>query len=596
MDAEFTVESFRAYLQDLGSEDGGRTFCLTKASGFGAIRLHLNINPPSQETLDECLLVGLRNLGTQTQHISHVVAALQLLLQLGAKWDGSTLADMQTPYHIICQCPSDPYELLDMIIQSSKENLVNEKDYFGCTAVMYAVHNKNFECLRCLVAHGADLNIGNSFRYNNMTTPLIDAIRAHSSSPSPITRDILNLLLESAVDVNKPCHFGITPIKHAMNSNHMYCAKKIILYDAQINFVSIWFLAVSKASIDMLGFLLDLGIDKNCINSSGQNALYRAIFSGDITVIRYLLEAGVTITTKRKQPLYWVVTDLRTMNMQQHSLQWNACMPAISREMLDVVQLLEKYDQQTFQSIKTLQYAVSKRSLKIVNYLLSKYKYPLNMEYLDEEGGTYYTIITEACHSRQLGMVTLLMEHGADPAKKNDNEEYQCAFLIAIDNGYNELVAHFIRSGVSLDCRLHDEHYGDVLPFEYAVFRHNKQAAEMLLYAGSSCGIFYLIKSIITGINCSDIINDLQKFHSPELQKLVGENNVRPLDQLCRKSILKHLCPGAVKKITELPLPLMIIRYLSVPEIDNVLDECKKNLFYIHAKMTDVPRHSLNLH
>ena len=202
------------------------------------------------------------------------------------------------------------------------------------------------------------------------------------------------------------------------------------------------------------------------------------------------------------------------------------------------------------------------------------------MEYIDTDtdimGRTWHwtqTIITAACGPHQLEMVTLLTEHGADPAKKSDDERYQSAVMIAIMGGYNELVAHFIRSGVSLDCRLHDKIHGGEVLFEIVVFWRNTQAAEMLLHAGCSCGKFSLVNSISTGISSSENINEFQKHVTPEFQKLmikwdVHKNKVRPLQQMCRKSILYHLCPRAVNEITELPLPPRIIRYLGIPEIE----------------------------
>ena len=255
-------------------------------------------------------------------------------------------------------------------------------------------------------------------------------------------------------------------------------------------------------------------------------------------------------------------------------------------DMLDVVQLLEKYEQNTFQSLEALICAVHRNRLKMVNYLLSKYKYPLNIEYIEyfdphtihKTWNWTQTIITEACKPDQLEMVTLLMEHGADPAKKSDDKRYQSALIIAIKNGYNELVEHFIRSRVNLDCRLHDRYLGDVLPFEYAVFMRNKQAAEMLLHAGCSCGYFSLVNSVFTDIgpygsvincvlNCvfNVSISDLPEMEELMIEWEVYKNKVKPLQQLCRKSILKDLYPRAVRNITELPLPPIMISYLSIP-------------------------------
>ena len=103
---------------------------------------------------------------------------------------------------------------------------------------------------------------------------------------------------------------------------------------------------------------------------------------------------------------------------------------------------------------------------------------------------------------------------------------------------------------------------------EYAVIMCRNKAAKMLLRAGCACGEFSLINRVSTGISSSGNIHGFQRFISPEIHKLMIEldlhkNKVRPLQQLCRKSILNHLCPRAVKKITELPLPPMIIRYLA---------------------------------
>ena len=201
------------------------------------------------------------------------------------------------------------------------------------------------------------------------------------------------------------------------------------------------------------------------------------------------------------------------------------------------------------------------------------------MVYVKERAGVFYsphdyhTILTEPCQSGQLEMVTLLMKHGADPSPKSVHKKYLTAFIIAINSKYNELVTHFIRSGADVDRRLHYEYLGDVLPFECAVLMCNKQAAEMLLHAGCSCGKFNLVNNISTGIRC--FRQTFQGYFSPELQKLmiewdVAKNNVKPLKHMCRKSILKHLCPRAVKKISELPLPPRIIRYLSIPELDDV--------------------------
>ena len=73
-----------------------------------------------------------------------------------------------------------------------------------------------------------------------------------------------------------------------------------------------------------------------------------------------------------------------------------------------------------------------------------------------------------------------------------------------------------------------------------------------------------------------DLKDLMEKWH-------VQENKVIPLEQQCRRMLLNHLSPQADKKIKKLSLPAGVIRYLSIPELDDILDACSKapsrNLF-----------------
>ena len=73
---------------------------------------------------------------------------------------------------------------------------------------------------------------------------------------------------------------------------------------------------------------------------------------------------------------------------------------------------------------------------------------------------------------------------------------------------------------------------------------------------------------------------------SPELKTIMKEwnvymNNVLPLQQKCRIVILNHLSPQADNKITRLSLPPLLIKYLSIPELDDIIELYKSN------KLTD---------
>ena len=128
-----------------------------------------------------------------------------------------------------------------------------------------------------------------------------------------------------------------------------------------------------------------------------------------------------------------------------------------------------------------------------------------------------------------------------------------------------------IRGGANVNTRSHDLGLDIALPFEVAVLKGHIYAAEMLLTAGCSCGVHSWHNS-----------HDLKANMTPEMQELlkkwnIHKNNVITLQQKCRMVILNHLSPQADKKIFELPLPSCLVKYLSFPELDDIMDAFKNN-------------------
>ena len=561
-----------ASLKDLDIERSASTKKLFKACVFdgehNALKLHLINSPMQHNDLDKHLVYGLSCLKVNAPQYPGTVVAVELLLRFGAKWHSR---EHGSPYHKLSQCFGDHHELLNSMIKSSGVNLLNVRDPAGCTAVMYAVHSGNVECLKCLIAYNADLNIGCNrwnFIYN---TPLIDSIHLqYATFPCPpgAMKSIFDLLLVSGADINKPCNIGLSPIKHAVDYTSVYCAEKLSQMGAQFDLTKddgqyLWFFAASHGSVDIHKYLIEIGFDKQCTDMLWRNALHYAIYRGDVTVCRYLLEAGATLPTPVKEE-YNRVFFIRYPCDKPLDEFADPYLQAIS---LGLVQLLERYKCPTFQSIKALRCVVQQNDLKIVEYLLRTYNYPLNMEYILTDGRSDFshTILTEACERNQVEMVTLLMEYGADAAKKGDHRTYKSASIIAVNCKYVKLVAHFIRCGVNFDCRVFNVSYGYCLPFKLSIIGRCIDIVKMLLYSGCSRGEFSLPNSI-----------EFNDKWTPAIKKLmidweVQKNNVKPLKGLCRKSILNHLYP-AVKKITKLPVPPMVIMYLSITELDNIVD------------------------
>ena len=556
-------------------------------------------NNPVQQHIDGSLSFEIEMVIRKTRTTSEAAPTLIRLLQNGAKWDRADLLrpGTTTPYHVICRGTGDHHELLELMIKELGWTLVNTKDHEDCTALMHAVQNANIKCVKSLISNGADVNlISHEYKLRckpdvaDPVSPLIDSINLlhpKSQHSSNIMLDIFDLLLNSGADVNQPCVYHIrSPIMYAAAVGNVKCVKKLIENGAQINHTdtaghTVWTVAAESGSVDVLKYLLeDIGIDKNSIGGHGLNVLNWAVRSGNIEAVRYLLHLGVTVTSfipqKGMEACKYCGTNLSSHYINVGQLNTDPYMFAIRCNMPDIVRLMDEYGCELHKSPEILSYAIRMNSVDVVDYLLCNHKYPLNYDYTDNYIDSSVTIdhqtfLSKALDTQSVEVVKLLLEHGADPNKKCCAETFPSVINEAIHDRLVEIVARFIRGGVIVNVRS-CSHYlgiGTMLPFEVAVFENHICTAEMLLISGCSCGVHNL-----------DAKHKLKADLEPEMQELlkrwnVHKNNVLPLQQRCRMVILNHLSPQADKKIRELPLPPMLINYLSIPELDDIVETFK---------------------
>ena len=139
------------------------------------------------------------------------------------------------------------------------------------------------------------------------------------------------------------------------------------------------------------------------------------------------------------------------------------------------------------------------------------------------------------------------------------------ALIIAIVNGRLDVLALYIRSGVDINVRSYHNACEKDYPLRVSVRYNYPNIATMLLISVASHGVSSMFK------------NETK----PRIEKLmmdwnVYDNNVTPLKQRCRCAILNHLYPRADLKIGKLPLPGSLIKYLNIPELDNLVHEHTK--------------------
>ena len=567
-------------------------------------------NNTMQQTLVRSLEYGMELVMSKTRTISEVAPTIKMLLQYGAKWDRTDrLVKCQvTPYHVICDSTGDHYELLELMIKELERTLVNVKDYKDGTALMRAVQNANVKCVESLISNGADVNLmNNKFIHSwgsNVSdmikyslSPLIDSIsmlHPNSQCSHDIAMEIIDILLENGADVNQPCCIQRrTPVMHAAVVGNVNCVKKLIQKGAELDCTDrdgdlLCTLAARTGNVEMLKCLLeDNNGDKNSVNDMGCSVLYCAVSSRNIEAVRYLLSLRVKITSYIPQGCMTTCehcgTNVPWHNINKEKEASDPYILAISSNMIDAVRLMDEYECQLYKAVEILNFAISVGSVEMVDYFLCKYKYPLNYEYINIEtlffmkhtSINHQTLLINSFRQNSVKVITLLLKHGADPNRIVCAERHSSALNIAIHKQHVEVIALFIRGGVNVNTRSYNRNMGMMLPFEVAVWTINICAAEMLLVSGCSRGVH----SLDNNDNHKLKVDTLPKMQELLKKWNMDKNTVLPLRQRCRMVILNHLSPQADQKILELPLPPQIIRYLSIPELDDII-EGKSNKFF----------------
>ena len=539
-----------------------------------ALKEHLETYAVQQNDLEGCLLHGLQIVQQKKRELSHVAPVLTVLLQSGAKWVcDDSLDEQKTPYHIICESPGDHHQLLDLMMNLSQQTIIDQQDSHKHTAMMYAVKNSNINCLKSLIIKGADVTIGidvyldKFVTYIELWTPIMEAIwKLSCDHTSRITYDSFELLLDAAVDQNKD-HFRSCP-------DYIICA--IVAGNVNVaplnsianNGLYIWAMVARKGDVELLKCMFTHGIDKDSIDQNGFSMLCHVVDSGNIEAVRYLLDIRVAIPTyapeEREVPCEHCEGNTLIIDSDWKQEKRDPCMTAIYKNKLEIVKLLDEYGSKSCRSFYALRHSVRSGSVDVASYLLNKYTHPLNIEFIIKN---YFNcicfLLTEPSYTGniQAQITKLLLDHGADPAKQMCAATSSNAIMTAIYYTNLEVIAQYIRSGIDINLKSWDSTYGKVLsPFEASLLHDSHYVAEMLLVSGCFGGVF----------------SNLTLQDKPKLKKLmkqwnVFDNKVRPLKQRCRCVILNHLSPRADLKIQQLPVPRVLIKFLSITELDSIV-------------------------
>ena len=542
-----------------------------------------------QNILDFCLLEGLESLRrSKCKNIPYTARSLKLFLKFGAMWEPSTLLETwmipylnfaskkkskryrHMPYNTICNMPGDYQELLELVIKAVGPAWPHKKKYRFNTAIVYAVMLNNIDCVRTLLMNGA--RASPCFESYFKWLPNYGFKKTQHKSHSRIIRsDILNVLVSGRINVNQQYSFDeLSPLMYAAATGSTESIRTLMQKKAKFDLTdcngnTVWKWATLSGRVDVLDCLSEHGS-----SYEEETVLYWALRKERIEIVHYILNKESTLRNLKQGVEHGKQGEVNLM-LSDVVEYHDPCIIAVTKGLLSVVQRMEEIGYDTFQTFGALIQAVlnapyRQGSMDVLEYLLCKYNYPLNHQYHDGAK----TLLTVACQSACAA--ESLLKHGADPNMKNCyNNGYTAIHWSITCKNTASLVACFIRSGADPNMSSYDELHGNVLPFEAAVLYHNHCAAEMLLLSGCSCGFF----------NTQTNLEDWNDMTPPEMRNLmnswnVRQNRVKSLKVMSRTTILKHLSPTtAGQKLGKLPLPDSVIRYLGIPELDDVIDAGK---------------------
>ena len=152
-----------------------------------------------------CNILGLVTRKDRT--ILEITPTLMILLRYSAKTQ--LFYSSWTPYHVICLAAGDQHELLELLMEEFEAWAINATNSKCLTPLICAVKMTNLKCVKKLIANGADENC-QGLMMRDSVQPLINSIaNFHNSNdsyePYEVMMDIFDALLDSGVDVNRPC-------------------------------------------------------------------------------------------------------------------------------------------------------------------------------------------------------------------------------------------------------------------------------------------------------------------------------------------------------------------------------------------------------
>jgi ankyrin repeat protein len=344
-----------------------------------------------------------------------------------------------------------------------KRTNINSKNKDGRTALHHAVVKGSKEIVRLLLKNGADVNVKDS----DGKTPLILASMRGNV-------EIMKLLLENNADPNIRDKEERTAILYAIfrriiSNDAREIAEILLKYNADVNVadkkgITPLYFAILCVDFDLIKMLIENGADINAKEKTGQTILYATIISVKKEnedkikeILKYLLEKGANPneTIRLKLPLKTLLKDgiISVLNYDAYKARglkdeddivffFSPLSTAVVMKNLELVKLLVEHGAEINRN--QLSSAVAVGSKEIVLYLIEK---GADVNRIDDMGfAPIHNAVLKKVNSE---ILTLLLEHGANPDIKDPNGE--TPLFYAVRNHDPEKVKILLDHGARLN-------------------------------------------------------------------------------------------------------------------------------------------------
>jgi ankyrin repeat protein len=167
---------------------------------------------------------------------------------------------------------------------------IDARDKHSQTPLHSAARLGNRDIVQLLIKFGADVNAKNIYGY----TPV--HLAANSGQEESV-----KILIESGADINAFDNKQRTPLFLSIARQNLTIVEELLSYGAEINIIDkfgtyIMFLACNPhQDREIIKLLIKYGGDVNIQDSKGFSLLHKAVYRGDIPLVKLLLESGSKI-------------------------------------------------------------------------------------------------------------------------------------------------------------------------------------------------------------------------------------------------------------------------------------------------------------